>query len=154
MDYNFRTWAKIHLYPFAYWVFCHTEGWDTTSILQKEYWSCAVSESLAWLKRNHLSSQVDHLETAISGDPSHNQPPNADTIAYTSRILLKDPDRAVSCDTMQTQKWILTVSYWMDHWAPNGGARECTQRAKGICIPIGGTTLWTNHTPELLTLAA
>ena len=34
------------------------------------------------------------------GDPSHNQPPNADTIAYTSKILLKGPDIAVSCETM------------------------------------------------------
>jgi hypothetical protein len=32
---------------------------------------------------------MDHLEAAIPGDPSHNQPPNADTIAYTSKILLK-----------------------------------------------------------------
>jgi hypothetical protein len=38
---------------------------------------------------------MDHLETAISGDPSHNQLPNADTIAYTSKILLKGI--AVSC---------------------------------------------------------
>ena len=43
---------------------------------------------------------MDHLETAISGDPSHNQPPNADTIAYTSKILLKGPYIAVSCETM------------------------------------------------------
>jgi hypothetical protein len=28
---------------------------------------------------------MDHVETAISGDPSHNQLPNADTIAYTSK---------------------------------------------------------------------
>ena len=35
--------------------------------------------------------RMDHLETAISGDPSHNQLPNADTIAYTSKILLKGP---------------------------------------------------------------
>jgi hypothetical protein len=27
----------------------------------------------------------------IPGDPSHNQPPNADTIAHTSKILLKGP---------------------------------------------------------------
>jgi hypothetical protein len=27
---------------------------------------------------------------------------------------------------------MLTVSYWMDHRAPNGGARESTQGAKGI----------------------
>ena len=34
---------------------------------------------------------------------------------------------------------MLTVSYWMDHMAANGGARESTQGAKGICNPIGGT---------------
>jgi hypothetical protein len=36
---------------------------------------------------------------------------------------------------------MLTVSYWMDHRAPNGGARESTQGAEGICNPIGGTTI-------------
>jgi hypothetical protein len=34
---------------------------------------------------------MDYLETDIPGDPSHNHPPNADNIAYTSRILLKGP---------------------------------------------------------------
>jgi hypothetical protein len=29
----------------------------------------------------------------------------------------------------------------MDHRAPNGGARESSQGAKGICNPIGGKTL-------------
>jgi hypothetical protein len=32
-----------------------------------------------------------HLVIAIFRDPSHNQLPNADTIAYTSKILLKGP---------------------------------------------------------------
>jgi hypothetical protein len=35
----------------------------------------------------------------------------------------------------------LRVNYWMDHRAPNGGARESTQGAKGVCNPIGGTTI-------------
>ena len=35
----------------------------------------------------------------------------------------------------------IRVSYWKDHRAPNGGARESTQGAKGNCNPIGGTTL-------------
>jgi hypothetical protein len=35
------------------------------------------------------TKRMDQLETAIHEDPSHNQPPNADTIAYTSKILLK-----------------------------------------------------------------
>jgi hypothetical protein len=34
---------------------------------------------------------MNHLEAAIPGEPSHNQPPNADTIANTSKILLKGP---------------------------------------------------------------
>jgi hypothetical protein len=49
---------------------------------------------------------------------------------------------------------MLTVSYWMDHRAHNGGDRESTQGAKGICNPISGTKLWTNKYLELLTLAA
>ena len=43
---------------------------------------------------------MHHLETAASGDPYHNQPPNADTIAYTSKILLKEPFIAMSCEVM------------------------------------------------------
>jgi hypothetical protein len=41
---------------------------------------------------------MDHLETAIPSHPSHNQSPNPDTIAYTSKIVLKGS--AVSCETM------------------------------------------------------
>jgi hypothetical protein len=50
---------------------------------------------------------------------------------------------------------MLTVSYWMDHRAPNGGVRESILGAKEICNPIGGTTIWTNQYPsELMSLAA
>jgi hypothetical protein len=43
----------------------------------------------------------------------------------------------------------------MDHRAPNGGARESTQGAKGICNRIGETTIWTNQYPlELVSLTA
>jgi hypothetical protein len=31
--------------------------------------------------------------------------------------------------------------YWMEHRAPNGEARESTQGAKGVCNPIGGSTI-------------
>jgi hypothetical protein len=42
----------------------------------------------------------------------------------------------------------------MGHSAPNGGARESTQGAKGICNPIGRTTIWTNqYSLELMSLA-
>ena len=50
---------------------------------------------------------------------------------------------------------MLTVIYRMEHKAPNGGARELTQGAKGICNPIAGTTICTNQYPsELVSLAA
>jgi hypothetical protein len=51
---------------------------------------------------------------------------------------------------------MLTVSYWMDHRAPIGGARESTQGAKGNCNPIGVVEQQyeLTSTPELLSLAA
>jgi hypothetical protein len=50
---------------------------------------------------------------------------------------------------------MLTISYWMQHRASNGGARESTQGAKGVCNPIGGTTIQTNqYPPELVSLTA
>jgi hypothetical protein len=33
----------------------------------------------------------DYPETTPPRDPSHNQPPNTDTISYASKILLKGP---------------------------------------------------------------
>jgi hypothetical protein len=120
----------------------------------KHPWKELQRQSLE-LRRKDGPSRDCHTQ----GGPSHNQPPNADTIAYTSKILLKGP--RCSCllwgyaRACQTQKWMFTVSYWMEHRAPNGGARESTQGAKGICNPIGGTTIWTNqYPPELVSLAA
>jgi hypothetical protein len=50
---------------------------------------------------------------------------------------------------------MLTVSYCIDHRAPKGVARESTQGPKGVCNPVGGTTVWTTQYPrELVTLAA
>jgi hypothetical protein len=50
---------------------------------------------------------------------------------------------------------MLTVIYWMEHRAPNKGARENIQGDKGVCNPIGGTTIWTNqYPPELVSLVA
>ena len=103
--------------------------------------------------------RMDHLETAIPGDSSHNHPPNAETIAYASKILLKGPWYSHLlwgyASAWQTQKWTLTVSYWMEHRASNGGARESTQGAKGVCNPTRGTTIWINqYPPELVSLVA
>jgi hypothetical protein len=46
------------------------------------------------------SLELRRKETAPPGGPSHNQSRNADTIAYASKILRKDPDIAVSCEAL------------------------------------------------------
>ena len=38
-----------------------------------------------------FGAKMDYPETTPSGDPSQNQPPKADTIAYASKVLLKGP---------------------------------------------------------------
>jgi hypothetical protein len=97
---------------------------------------------------------MDHPETDPPQDPSHNQPPNADTIACASKILLTGPWYSFLLwgytSAWQIQKWMLTVSYWMEHRAPSGWARESTQGAKEVCNPKGGTTTWTNQYPREL----
>jgi hypothetical protein len=42
----------------------------------------------------------------------------------------------------------------MEHRAPNGGARESTQGAIGVCNSIGWTTILTSTPPELVFVAA
>jgi hypothetical protein len=72
---------------------------------------------------------MDHLETAILRDPSHNQPPKADTIAYTCKILLKGPRGYASA--WQTKKWMLTVIYWMQHTPPIEELEKVSKELKG-----------------------
>jgi hypothetical protein len=36
---------------------------------------------------------------------------------------------------------MLTVIYWIEHRAPNEGARESTQGTERVYNPIGGTTI-------------
>ena len=87
---------------------------------------------------------MDHLETATPGDTSHNQLPNADTIAYASKILLKDPDIAVSCEAMPVPgKHRSGCSQSAIGWNTGSPVEELEsiQQAKGICNPISGTII-------------
>jgi hypothetical protein len=45
------------------------------------------------------------------------------------------------CILLFSLKPTLKIVIWMEHRAPNEGARESTQGAKGVCNPIGGTTI-------------
>ena len=67
------------------------------------------------------------------------------------RFCWQDPDIALLwgyVSAWQIQKWMLTVIFWMEHRDRNEEARESTQGAKGVCNPIGGTTIWTNQYPH------
>ena len=80
------------------------------------------------------------------------QLPNPDTMADANKSLLTGAWYSCllrgSARAWQTQKWMLTVIYWMDYRVHNEGARESTQEAEGVCSPIGGTTIWTNQHPQ------
>ena len=71
-----------------------------------------------------------------------------------ARFCWKDPDIAVSCETMlrpsKHRSGCSQLPIGMGQTAPNAGARESTQGAKGNCNPIGGTTIWTNQYPRAL----
>jgi hypothetical protein len=45
---------------------------------------------------------------------------------------------------------MLATKYWIEHGVPNGGVRERTEGAEGVCSPIGGTIILTNQTPPPL----
>ena len=80
-----------------------------------------------------------------TGIPPIISPPNPDTIAYASKILMKGP--WYSCliggyaSAWQIQKWMLTVIYKMEHRTPDGEGRESIQGVEGVCNPIGGATI-------------
>jgi hypothetical protein len=82
---------------------------------------------------------MDYPETTPHRDPSHNQPPNPDTIAYARKILQKGPCYRL-CQCLANTEVNGTVIYKIEHRAPNGEARESTQGAEGVYNPIGGTT--------------
>jgi hypothetical protein len=37
------------------------------------------------------------------------------------------------------------ANHWTEHRVPNGGVRERTEGAEGVCNPIGRTTISTNQ---------
>jgi hypothetical protein len=62
----------------------HTIEWENgNTYWSQQYFRVKCCQWVAYLAKLTNSK--------LYGDPSHNQPPNADTIAYTSKILLKGP---------------------------------------------------------------
>jgi hypothetical protein len=51
-------------------------------------------------RQNSEQSLKDHPETALLGDPPHNQPPNPVTKQMPTRACSQEPDIAVSCEAL------------------------------------------------------
>jgi hypothetical protein len=45
---------------------------------------------------------------------------------------------------------MLSANHWAEHRVPNGGGREMTDRAEGVCNPIGRTKISTNQSSQEL----
>ena len=95
-----------------------------------------------------------HPETAPPGYTSHIQSPIPDSIVDANKCLLTGAWYSCllrgSASTWQIEKWMLSANHGTEHRFPNGGLRDRTQGAVGVCSPIRGTTIWNNqYLPEL-----
>ena len=92
------------------------------------------------------------IETDPTEDPSHKQLPKPDTIVDANKCLLRGA--WYSCllrgcaRAWQIQRQMLATNHWTECGIPNGGVRERTEGAEGVCNPIGRTTMSTNQTPQ------
>ena len=95
----------------------------------------------------------DHPETAPPRDASHVQLHNPDTIVDAHKCWVTGAGYSChlggSASAWQTQRGTLSAGHCTEHRVPNGGARERTQGAEGVCSATGGTTIWlTQYSPE------
>ena len=108
-------------------------------------WSSRRRKTKVWILRYFLEGgtkyrdkvwsrdwRKGHPETAPPGDPSHIQTPNPDTIVDAKKCLLTGAWYSCllrgSASAWQVQKWMLSAIHWMEHKAPNEGARERSWR--------------------------
>jgi hypothetical protein len=150
------SWANI-CFPISYFngnsSYFLLKSWTSYFVFFLDIFFIYISNAILKVPYTLPPTRISHPPTPTSSPCSSPvlghikfQPPNPDTIAYASKILLSGP--WYSCliwgyaSAWQIQKWMLTVIYRMEHRALNGGARESTQGAEGVCNPIGGTTIW------------
>jgi hypothetical protein len=93
-----------------------------------------------------------HPETAPLGDLSYIQSPNADTIVDAKKRMLTGAWYGYLlrglARVLQIQRQMLATDHWTENRVPNGGVRERTGGAEGVCNPIGRTTIWTNQSSQ------
>ena len=87
-----------------------------------------------------------------TGDSSHIQLPNPNTIVDAKKCMLKGARYGCllrgPARVLQIQRWMLTANHWTERGVPNRGVRERTEGVEGVCNPIGRTTISTNQFPK------
>ena len=82
---------------------------------------------------------MDHPEIAPPGDPSHNQPPNPDSMADANKKLLTGA--CYNCllrafaSAGQIQMWMLTIIHWMGTRSPMKELEKVPRELKGSEAP-------------------
>jgi hypothetical protein len=106
------------------------------------HWRAILWKGFIWLASNSWSSCLCLLQQILQASATTHQGIHP-IISHQTQTLLhmpgrfcwKDPDIPVSCEALPVpgkHKSGCSVSYWMEHWAPNGGSRESTQGAEGV----------------------
>jgi hypothetical protein len=89
---SFKVFNPTHPHPFSVSLYATPAK---KALMSRNECDCKGKREREMMEADNVlrscDERMDHLETAISRDPPHNQLPNADTIAYTSKILLKGP---------------------------------------------------------------
>jgi hypothetical protein len=129
------------------------------------YWVREQTEALRAIRNNRTQATLRDMR--LAGPSRMHQRPGRWETLRTQRELPQMNDRQYGEGTYRAQlqqndrAWneveeghdtVTTLThncFCLEHRAPNGGARQNSQGAKGIYNPIGGTTIWTNQFPTL-----
>jgi hypothetical protein len=79
-----------------------------------------------------------------------NHHPTRTLLQMPTRFCWQELDIALSCEALLVPgkyRSGCSVIHWTEHRVTNEGARESTQGAEGVCIPMA-RTIWTNQYPQ------
>jgi hypothetical protein len=81
------------------------------------------------------------LELTYAPFLNHKLFPISNHLRIKIQLLTSEKQITLKSRPANTEVDALTVFYWVEHRAPNVGARESTQGAEGVCNPIAGTAI-------------
>jgi hypothetical protein len=91
--------------------------------------------------------------------PYHMDSPQYSLYCWSIYLMPSCLDHLTDLRWIRNYKWVANTevdahNHLLEHRVPSEGARDSTKGAKGVCNPIGGTTIWTNQYPQAVWLVA